>query len=83
MMVRKIKAGFVGFGEVNSPRDLIERKVATARGALEERDIELVSTAPVSDDPRVRTKRAPVANWRARISTCSSSAWPAGFRPTR
>ena len=52
MMVRKIKAGFVGFGEVNSPRDLIERKVAAARSALEERDIELVYTAPVCDDPQ-------------------------------
>ena len=26
MELRKPKAGFVGFGEVNSPRDLIERK---------------------------------------------------------
>jgi len=26
MNVRKIKAGFVGFGEVNSPRELIEQK---------------------------------------------------------
>jgi L-fucose isomerase-like protein len=49
---RKIRAGFVGFGEVNSPRELIERKVAAARRALEERDIELVTTAPVCDDPQ-------------------------------
>ena len=47
----KIKAGFVGFGEVNSPRDLIERKVAGARKALEELGLELVTTDPVSDDP--------------------------------
>lgn len=52
MELRKIKAGFVGFGEVNSPRELIERKVAAARRALEERDIELVYTAPVCDDPQ-------------------------------
>jgi L-fucose isomerase-like protein len=52
MELRKIKAGFVGFGEVNSPRELIERKVAAARRALEERDIELVATAPVCDDPQ-------------------------------
>ena len=26
----KIKVGFVGFGEVNSPRDLIEQKCAAA-----------------------------------------------------
>ncbi len=52
MRLRRIKAGFVGFGEVNSPRDLIERKVEAARRALEERDIELVYTPPVCDDPR-------------------------------
>ena len=52
MILPKIKAGFIGFGEVNSPRELIERKVEAARRALEERDIELVTTAPVCDDPR-------------------------------
>jgi len=50
--LRKIKAGFVGFGEVFSPRDLIEQKVAAAEQALLERNIELVRTAPVSDDPQ-------------------------------
>ncbi|MCX6069705.1 MAG: hypothetical protein NTU91_02430, partial [Chloroflexi bacterium] len=47
----KIKAALVGFGEVNSPRDLIERKVAHAREALEKLGLELVTTGPVSDDP--------------------------------
>jgi L-fucose isomerase-like protein len=47
----KIKAGFVGFGEVNSPTDLIERKVARAREALEGLGLELVTTEPVRDDP--------------------------------
>jgi len=50
----KIRAGFVGFGEVNSPRDLIERKVARAREALEGLGLELVTTEPVSDDPAGR-----------------------------
>ena len=49
-----IKAGFVGFGEVNSPRDLIEAKVAAARQALLDRGLELVDTPPVSDDPERR-----------------------------
>ncbi len=52
MNLRKIKAGFVGFGEVNSPRELIERKCAQAKAALEERGIELVDAEPVSDDPQ-------------------------------
>jgi L-fucose isomerase-like protein len=46
----RIKAGFVGFGEVNSPRDLIERKISHAREALEKLGLELVTTGPVSDD---------------------------------
>ncbi len=52
MMMRKVKAGFVGFGEVNSPPELIERKVETARQALEAQGVDLVYTAPVSDDPQ-------------------------------
>jgi L-fucose isomerase-like protein len=47
----RIQAGFVGFGEVNTPRDLIEQKVRRAREALEEMGLELVTTEPVSDDP--------------------------------
>jgi len=46
-----IKAGFVGFGEVNSPRELIERKIASARHSLERLGMTLVATGPVSDDP--------------------------------
>jgi L-fucose isomerase-like protein len=46
----KIKVGFVGFGEVNSPRDLIERKCDLARQALEALGLEIISTSPVSDD---------------------------------
>jgi len=49
--LRKIKAGFVGFGEVNSPRELVEQKCLEAQRALEQRGLELVATAPVRDDP--------------------------------
>jgi len=52
--IRKIKAGFVGFGEVNSPLDLLQNKVAGAARALEERGIELVSAGLVRDDPQAR-----------------------------
>jgi L-fucose isomerase-like protein len=45
-----IKAALVGFGEVNSPRDLIERKIAAARQALEGLGLQLITTGPVSDD---------------------------------
>ncbi len=49
--MRPIRAGFVGFGEVNTPREIIERKCAEAQRALAAEGIELVATAPVSDDP--------------------------------
>ncbi|MBC8254344.1 MAG: hypothetical protein H8E35_09945 [Ardenticatenia bacterium] len=49
--MRSIKAGFVGFGEINSPQELIQEKCLRARQALEDRGIELVHTPPVRDDP--------------------------------
>ena len=50
--MRPIKAGFVGFGEVNSPRELIAQKCLDAQHALQALGMELTTTAPVSDDPR-------------------------------
>jgi len=44
------KAGFVCFGEVNTPREVIARKAAEARRLLEGAGVELVVTDPVSDD---------------------------------
>lgn len=44
-------AGFVCFGEVNTPREVIRRKCDRARKLLEGAGIELVPTDPVSDDP--------------------------------
>ena len=49
--MRKIKAGFVGFGEINTPKDIIVRKCNQARKHIEAEGIELVWTDPVSDDP--------------------------------
>ncbi len=47
---RKPRAGFAGFGEVNTPRDVIEKKCEKAAAALERAGLELVKTAPVADD---------------------------------
>ena len=52
--MRKVKAGFVGFGEVNTPREIIERKCLDAKRWLEDIGVELVYTDPVSDDPQGR-----------------------------
>lgn len=49
--IRKIKAGFVGFGEVNTPREFIDGRCAAAAAQLEKNGVELVIAAPVSDDP--------------------------------
>ena len=49
--MHKARVGFVGFGEVNTPRDIIERKCTQARGQLEAAGLEVVWTEPVSDDP--------------------------------
>ncbi len=44
------KAAFVGFGEVNTPKELIVNKCADALKALEAEGIECVSVYPVTDD---------------------------------
>ncbi len=50
MELPAIRAGFVGFGEVNTPREIVERKCAEAGGLLGTAGFELIATAPVSDD---------------------------------
>ena len=44
------KAAFVGFGEVNTPIDIIIRKCETAAKELEAQGLELVKVYPVTDD---------------------------------
>ena len=44
------KAAFVGFGEVNTPIDIIVRKCKAAAEALEKEGVELISVYPVTDD---------------------------------
>ena len=45
-----MKAGFVGFGEVNTPIELLEKKCSAALAALEAEGVETVSIFPVTDD---------------------------------
>ena len=45
------KAAFVGFGEVNSPQELIKTKCLKALEEVKSLGIEIVSTDPVTDDP--------------------------------
>lgn len=46
-----IRAGFVGFGEVNTPREFIDNRCRVAADELKKRGVTLFETAPVSDDP--------------------------------
>ena len=50
--IRKIRAGFVGFGEINTPKEFIVRRCAAAAKLLEKEGVELFITAPVCDDPQ-------------------------------
>jgi len=54
MPLPNIKAAFVGFGEVNTPRDIVERLCDGARQRLERQNIELTASALVSDAPAGR-----------------------------
>ena len=54
-----VKAAFVGFGEINSPQQLIKDKCLTAREEVESLDIKILSTDHVTDDPKgIDVKRA-------------------------
>ena len=44
------KAGFIGFGEVNTPIDIIIRKCEAAKAELEALGEEVVAVYPVTDD---------------------------------
>ena len=44
------KIGFIGFGEVNTPVDVIIRKCSAAEAALKNEGLDLVSVYPVADD---------------------------------
>ena len=45
-----VKAAFVGFGEVNTPVDIIVRKCQAAEASLKNEGMDLISVYPISDD---------------------------------
>ena len=44
------KTAFVGFGEVNTPIDIIIKKCSDAAAALEKEGMDLIKVFPVTDD---------------------------------
>ena len=79
--VLKIRAGFVGFGEVNTPREFIDNRCRIAADELKKRGIELVETAPVSDDPAGLQAARAVEELKKVNSMHSLSVSPDGSRP--
>lgn len=54
-----VKAAFVGFGEINSPQQLIKGKCLIAREEVKSLDIGILTTDHVTDDPKgIDVKRA-------------------------
>ena len=50
-MNQKITAAFVGFGEVNTPKELIEKKCREASALIESQGISVLAAGTVADDP--------------------------------
>ncbi|HRR37204.1 MAG TPA: hypothetical protein P5535_09065, partial [Clostridia bacterium] len=44
------KVAFLGFGEVNAPRELIVKKCKKAENALKKEGLDLISIYPITDD---------------------------------
>lgn len=51
MIENSVKTAFVGFGEINSPQELIKTMCDKARAEVKSLGIEVVSTDHVTDDP--------------------------------
>ena len=49
--LRKVRAGFIGFAEINTPMEFVEGRCDNAANLLEQQDIELVRTCIVRDVP--------------------------------
>ncbi len=65
-----IKAAFVGFGEVNTPIDIIIRKCETAAKALEAEGISLTTVYPITDDYEEKDVKRAVAALRGQDFDC-------------
>ncbi|MEO8962131.1 MAG: hypothetical protein ABI325_09630 [Ginsengibacter sp.] len=58
----KLKAGFVGFGEINSPKKLIDDKCLTALNEVKSLGIEVATTDAVTDDSKGNDVKRAIAD---------------------
>ena len=56
-----VKAAFVGFGEVNTPKDIIIKKCVDAEKSLLNEGMDLISVYPVTDDYEEKDIKSAVA----------------------
>ncbi|MFA6290246.1 MAG: hypothetical protein WC637_00620 [Victivallales bacterium] len=68
--IRKIRAGFVGFGEVNTPKEFIVKRCAEAAKMLERNGMDLFVADPVCDDPDGKEAARAVRSFPRMTSTC-------------
>jgi L-arabinose isomerase len=59
-----VKAAFVGFGEVNSPRQMILDQCSVAKKEIESLGFDLITTDPVTDDPGGNDVRRAISDLR-------------------
>ncbi len=57
-----VTAAFVGFGEVNSPRQLIKEKCLKALEEVKSLGIKIITTEPVTDDPNGNDVKRAIAD---------------------
>ncbi|MDR3644577.1 MAG: hypothetical protein P4M02_05835 [Clostridia bacterium] len=62
----KPRGAFAGFGEVNSPMDVIEASCARAKQLLEHSGIELISTPVITDDCERRDIKRAISNLKGK-----------------
>lgn len=60
--MRRIRAGFVGFGSDEYPREVIERRSLEARKAVKEKGIDLVYVTPVTNFEEVARAKKELSN---------------------
>jgi len=63
--MRKPRATFIGFGEVNTPPEIILRKCEQAKDLLCAGGCEILSTSPVTDDPQGKDVRRAIDELRS------------------
>jgi len=69
-----MKIGFIGFGEVNSPREMLEEKIAAAKERLMKKGLEVYDGGLVTDDIDRKEAAAAASFFRGNFLIISDGA---------